>query len=488
MLEIQGKIHDRYTLEFKVGYSLYGPSSAVASDFVMDTWVFIPDSLYINAKTYPKANFYRDFRALVRLITPVYTLEEVADRSALPFSRLRECCRDLAESATEEREKAYEHQIKMFGCITRSALRMAGSNVCRAADAETFCKRLEEVVHALSRIMDAYRALPRQTGLDGLPFELQKRYELGEEYLCRIIDIHLFRLVEEGRTRYAGAAPRVEACVAAYVDADLSCQRGRGFLLPELGNAGRNRDFLHRLGQLKKYIESDLYILSDKKSNTFVWQQVFFMLAAGLSMVFATIVSFSFQRTYGNFTMPLFVALVVSYMFKDRIKDLMHYWFANKLGSKFYDYKMKLVLHGEPVGWGKEGCDFVHEEKLPVEIRACRGRVSGLEAGYSALRETVLVYRRRISILGKKLKAASHYPLQGFNDIIRVNLRDFLRRMDSPHVPVYINKGGGRFSEESAEKVYYVHFVMRYRYQGKTGYRCFRVCLTRRGVKELVEY
>ena len=81
MLEIHGKIHDRYTLEFKVGYSRYSPSAAV-SDFMMDTWIFIPDSLYINAKTYPKSNFYRDFRALVRLITPVYTLEEVADEEA----------------------------------------------------------------------------------------------------------------------------------------------------------------------------------------------------------------------------------------------------------------------------------------------------------------------------------------------------------------------------------------------------------------------
>lgn len=77
------------------------------------------------------------------------------------------------------------------------------------------------------------------------------------------------------------------------------------------------------------------------------------MLAAGLSMVFATVVSFSFQQTYGNFTMPLFIALVVSYMFKDRIKDLMHYWFANKLGSKFYDYKIKLVMHGRAGGMGK---------------------------------------------------------------------------------------------------------------------------------------
>ena len=48
MLEIHGKIHDRYTLEFKVGYSRYSPSAAV-SDFMMDTWIFIPDyaGLYV---------------------------------------------------------------------------------------------------------------------------------------------------------------------------------------------------------------------------------------------------------------------------------------------------------------------------------------------------------------------------------------------------------------------------------------------------------
>lgn len=165
----------------------------------------------------------------------------------------------------------------------------------------------------------------------------------------------------------------------------------------------------------------------------------------------------------------------------------MHYWFSTKLGNKFYDYKIKLALYGEPVGWGKEGFDFVDVEKLPPEIRVRRGHVSELEAGHCAVRETVMVYRRRISILDKQLKRLSHYSLQGMNDIIRMNLRDFLRRMDSPHAPVYINEGGGRFHTLAAEKVYYLHFVMRYRYQGRTGYRRYQVCLTRRGVKSLEE-
>ena len=49
MLEIHGKIHDKYTLEFKVGYSR-GHKEMSVSNFVMDTWIFIPDALYINDK------------------------------------------------------------------------------------------------------------------------------------------------------------------------------------------------------------------------------------------------------------------------------------------------------------------------------------------------------------------------------------------------------------------------------------------------------
>ena len=262
MLEIHGKIHDRYTLEFKVGYSRYSPSAAV-SDFMMDTWIFIPDSLYINAKTYPKSNFYRDFRALVRLITPVYTLEEVADEEALPLSRLLMCCRELAEEPSEEHEKTYEHQIKMFGSITRSALRTAAVGLYRETEVNAFRVRLDGIVLLLARIMAAYREIPRKAGLDRVAFELRSRYDLGEEYLCRMVNMHLFRVMEYAREHFPKDYTRVVAAAATYIDGDLAYQRERGFLLPEEGNSDNNRNFLHRAGQLHR--ERFVYIGRQEK-------------------------------------------------------------------------------------------------------------------------------------------------------------------------------------------------------------------------------
>lgn len=538
MLEIKGEIHDRYTLEFKIGYSC-SPDSDDVSDFVMDSWMFIPDALCINSGTYPKESFYRDVRTLVRLITPVFTLEQIADKDCLPLSRLTKWCGRMAEECRakpdpeaevyenrataahtdawlnisefsfkematnisgkrkeaktgrklSKTEKMYEHQIKMFCSIVRSAIRDEAGRIGRIEAADECRKQIRIFAARAERIVAAYREVPSATGLDAVDTEQKMWFDLGNEYLCRIIDTNMFRLMEEVKRRFPSEYAEIVRPLGEYIDSSMKYEREHNFLLPgESGDVTRNRNFLYRAGQLKKYIESDLYILVHQRSNTFVLQQILFMVAAGLSMVFATVVSFSFQKTFGNFTMPLFIALVVSYMFKDRFKELLRYWFATKLGSKLYDYKIKLAMGEEPIGWSKIGCDFVSESKLPSEVRRLRGRVSALEAGNCALRESVLVFRQRLSLFGRKLGKLSHYPLHGINEILRINLREFLRRMDSSHVPVFSNDGEGRFHTVQAEKVYYVHFIMRFRYNGTESFRRFRVCLHRRGAANIEEW
>lgn len=486
MLKINAKIHDKYTLEFKVGYARSQTDLSV-SNFVMDTWIFIPDALYINDKTYSKSDFYRDFRTQVRLITPVYSLQQLGDEREMPLSRLEEAGRMMVAEPNEQNEKAYEHQIKMYGNMVRSALRTAVQRIEGRAASGVVAQQTGILVRDLRRIFSRYRALPAKVNLSLINFEQQLYWALCDEYMCRVTDMYLFRLLDSLSDRF-GKDTDISKPILDFIEAEQNYQREKGYKLPAAHEEEKNKAFLHRTGQLKKYIESDLYVLAHKKSNTFVFQQLFFMISAGLSMVFATIISFSFQQTYGNFTLPLFIALVVSYMFKDRIKDLMHYWFSSRIGAKFYDYKIKLAMHGEPIGRGKEGCDFVSEEKVPQEIKVRRGRVSGLEAGHSSLSETVIVHRHQVRLSGKRLSQLSHHPLLGVNEIVRINLREFLRRTDSPHIPLYIYEGNGAYDKSPTEKVYYLHFVMRIKYKGIESYRRYRVQVSRRGVREMIEW
>lgn len=86
MIEIQAKIHDKFSIEFKVGFITR--KRLAISDFVMNTWIFVPHSLDINPMTYDKTRFYRDIKSNVRLITPVYLLRDLATTDTLPFQEL----------------------------------------------------------------------------------------------------------------------------------------------------------------------------------------------------------------------------------------------------------------------------------------------------------------------------------------------------------------------------------------------------------------
>ena len=106
----------------------------------------------------------------------------------------------------------------------------------------------------------------------------------------------------------------------------------------------QNSNLVYRWGVLKKYIESDLFLSIDKRKSGVITEQVYYSLAAGLSMIFATFISFFFQKKYGNFTTPFFFALVISYMLKDRIKEIVRYLFANNRKIRYFDNKTTLSI------------------------------------------------------------------------------------------------------------------------------------------------
>ena len=68
MIDILTKIHDRFSIEFKMGFRTRPRQRS--GDFSVYMWIFVPNSLDINPSTYPKSKFYRDVKSNVRLITP----------------------------------------------------------------------------------------------------------------------------------------------------------------------------------------------------------------------------------------------------------------------------------------------------------------------------------------------------------------------------------------------------------------------------------
>ena len=60
-----------------------------------------------------------------------------------------------------------------------------------------------------------------------------------------------------------------------------------------------------------------------------------------------------------------------------------------------------------------------------------------------------------------------------------------MRKMDNPEMPVYANLGNGNFELIEGEKVYYLNFIIQCKYQGQSEYKRYRVCLNRKGLKDI---
>jgi hypothetical protein len=259
-------------------------------------------------------------------------------------------------------------------------------------------------------------------------------------------------------------------------------KKERGYSVLEAGNEVHNANLLYRWNVLKKYVESDLFLSVDKRKSGVIAEQVYYSIAAGLSMIFATAVTFTFQQKYGNFTMPLFVALVVSYMLKDRIKELMRYYFAHRLGNKYYDNKAEVKVYERKVGLFKEGVDFISESKAPKEVMDIRGRSSLVEAENRIFEEKILLYRKRVMLDNVQLAEGSTYTVKGINEILRFHMHRFIQKMDNPEVPVDTLDADGNVATVRVQKIYYINIVMQLVEGTQTSYRRFRIVMTRNGI------
>lgn len=104
-------------------------------------------------------------------------------------------------------------------------------------------------------------------------------------------------------------------------------------------DAANNSQLIYRRSLLKKWTSSVLFLETQQKPHARLAKQVVISGAAGVAMVFATGLTFYTQFHYGNLTLSLFVALVIGYMFKDRIKELLREFLNDSILSHFFEYK-----------------------------------------------------------------------------------------------------------------------------------------------------
>lgn len=483
MIEENVKIHNRFSIELKL--SFLARKKKKVSDFAVNTWIFIPNSLDINPSNYEKKDFYRDLKSNIRLITPVYLLRDIISAPDSPLVQLEQACKRLASEPTRTNITDYEHQIKLFLSIVKSALRDETNHILQIEKAEDSNFLTEALIANITLILTAYRKLWTILNAPTVGQLLVNYYRFGDEFLSNIVEQRCFRLLRTYNLPGETIQNETAKSIYSLIKSELKYKKENNYPSIEKNNNNLNRQLIHRLDLLKKYAEDVLFLYTEKKKDGVITEQIYFSIAAGISMIFATAIAFSFQQKYGNLTMPFFVALVVSYMLKDRIKELSRYYFAHKLGNRYFDHKTSISLKNNDIGWSKEGMDFISESKVPEEVLRFRSRSAILEADNRNNKERIILYRKLVQLNRESLDRCGDYFFSGINDIIRLNVNGMIQKMNDPEFLLHHVDKNKTYTVIQGEKIYYLNLIMQLKSEESIIYHRYRIAFNRNGISDL---
>ena len=485
MISIQAKKHDDFSVEFKFGFNTI--EDGVKDNYSVNAWMFVPNSLDINPENYGKKQFYRDIKSNVRLITPVYLLREIAQDTSQPLVSLKAALENVVADGSRASLDAYEYHLKMFAAIFKSALRDHASHLRSVRSLETAEYLVEDYVENSKLVLAKFRSLYKIIDVPTVSDKVRTLFRLSDEFMSHMVELRTIRVIKGldssvASDRCSGIRERFVSLITD--EREYMKQMGYGLLK---GDKSHDRQLVFHHGMLKKFIESELYINLDKKKDGVAVEQIYYSIAAGVAMIFATAVAWHTQMRYGNITWPLFIVLVVSYMLKDRIKDLLRYYFAHKLGDKYFDKKASVTIGNNKVGLIKEGFDFISRSKIPAEVMAIREKGSSVEDESRIFEEKILLYRKNVTIDDVALARNAYYPMKGINEIMRLHLTRFTHKMDNPEVPIDTFDDQGYLMTVSIPKIYYVNIVFQLQHDGEAEYHHFRITMTKTGVQSIDE-
>jgi hypothetical protein len=480
MIKESIKIHDNFSLEIKSIYENISEKKKTTYNTL--TYLFIPNGLNINNQTYPKSKFYNDVKVYVRYNASEYTIDEILELKAGPLHQLAKIVTKISEKKVSKKNSlAFESKVKMLGAILNNTLRIATSflkenGTLDADNSINYFKKLE-------KFLAVYRGLVARIEALKIDENLENTIKYGDEYISNIINYYLIVWLDYYKIK--NIEKEILKEIIKFIKEEQEYRKIKNF---DVSNQYDYFDemLFHKRSQLKKFIESVLFLNRDIRKDGVYFEQSIFAFAAGLAMVFSTGIAFYYQQVYGNFTLPFFIALVVGYMFKDRIKASIGLLFVSKASSFFYDFKIKIKDSGTNlIGIIKENFTFVPFNKLGPKVKKHRLKNKFIAADFNFKGEQIIQYKQKIIIYPKKFgEEISDKRLNSIVDITRFNLYRFTTQMDDPKKEYSILKKG-KIVTRVGNRIYHINLIQKLYSEKGVEFKRYVVIMNRKGIKRI---
>jgi hypothetical protein len=506
-LGVQLEVHDRHQLEARFSYALGAGEGA--QKYTVDAYFFVPRNVGVNRHNFSREQFYADVTALMRLDAAKLPLEQLADRRnpGSPLFRIAEALESLRISARPPSSRPVVVHVKLYAYLYTQAVKSELGGLserldeqCRAgppewapleAEAEALLARLREGLRAYRRMRTGFWPFERMTH-EMLPEALRAADEYMSLYLEERLTLFAAGLDAPGRLDGSGAVARLRLAFAALAEEEAAHRRRYGYLVCDPGG-DRGEYFTYRSSLLKKAVQQALYLdLREVKRDTYLRNAVG-AVGAALAAIWAlaTQLPATLAAVDSQAKLWFFAAAVLAYVMKDRIKALTNEYLTNRL--RRHDHTS--WLYGESlgtIGLGmlrarlREAMRFQKGSEVPPEV--ARMRRTGRTVQNAELHGEEVIHYRKVVEIGTHDPAARLPEGYWVRDILRLNVRHFLTRLDDPidHV-AFFDPARRAFRSADLPKVYHLNLVLRITRENAAGegqerFEHLRVVLNKDGI------
>lgn len=472
------KAHGDRQLEIKRRVSFDHPQAEL--QYHVETWFFFPTTLQVNRWSFPPQQFPQFLKNYIRLRPPSATLADLLTSGSALGDIEKQLDALIATPSTEQHlSELYEKALKLFCMIYRRAIRLATKDVMRPN--RTPEEKLERAAHyqsLIETILARYRSLEAKDTLVSSRLR-SPAFQYCGEYIAIITTHYCFKLMGtlpagEGKERFR-AFWRGEM---TYRDVHYHAS---------IAISGQDNELaLYRWSVLKKYVNAPLFLELRRKTGQTIAFHVITSIAAALAMIFATAVAFLWQMRYGAVSFPLFVAMVIGYIFKDKMKELSR----EKMFSVFRRWlpDRRLVIYKDidlPIGKSEEAFQFIDERKLPDEVRAIRNKSHLVDILNSFRSEDILYYSKTVNL--ENIDSMFFTKKRSIVDITRLDISPFFRHVDDTGEELPTLDAEDITREDKAYHINIIRRITTNDQDSPVSLERMRVVITHNGIKRIEE-
>lgn len=471
MIKESLKIHSKRQFEVKQKVSFTKNVKEVR--YQVETYFFLPTALQINQHTYTAEKFLRSLKNYVRLRPPTQKLHTLPRSS----SALQELKEELATlSAANETGEAsldrYENALKLFALTYKRSLRLAVKSLSKNKHKQNH-ESVEEMLEDTALCLKTYRDLAEVVK----PLEeklTSSAFIYCDEFMSIITTFYLKDIFLDP------AVPSHDQIYALWSKEILYRKEHYPDSVPIAGLD--NETVLYRWSILKKYVSRCLFLETKLKKGAPLLVHSLYGVAAAISMIFATVVAFMWQGKYGALSVNLFLALIVAYIFKDRIKDVAREQLA-RMFQKWIPNRRQIIYKDDktPVGVCKESFRFIGDQQLPKDIWKMRQQSHWINLVNDHRAENFLLYKKEVQLQYQpQLFKQTQYSIM---DITRFNITDFLKYIDNMFEDLPLIEDEDK--RTTGEKIYHVYVIRRVLYEDRVASELARLVINAQGIKRL---